>query len=99
MTDWTEDRKKAWEERVNEAQWHIDGMAERGIAEYPGVDRDRAILAADARLKELEAEAKRWKEYAEHQEHCATCGEAVSDCTEGSELCRRAKEEGDAKLR
>ena len=41
-----------------------------------------------------EEEAKRWKEYAEHQEHCAACGEAVSDCAEGSELRRRAGGEG-----
>lgn len=33
-----------------------------------------------------------WADYAAHQEHCATCGEAVSDCYEGSELKRAAEE-------
>lgn len=41
-------------------------------------------------LAESEANALRWREYAEHQEHCATCGEAVGDCEEGSELRRFA---------
>lgn len=27
-----------------------------------------------------------WREFAEHQEHCATCAEAVSDCTTGTML-------------
>lgn len=32
------------------------------------------------------SDAARWREYAEHQEHCATCGEAVDDCPDGSRL-------------
>lgn len=33
-----------------------------------------------------------WADYATHQEHCVTCGEAVSDCYEGTMLKRKATE-------
>lgn len=34
----------------------------------------------------LQAERDAWKDYAQHQEHCAVCGDSVSDCEEGSTL-------------
>ena len=58
-------------------------------------DLRAALAAAIAERDALREAGRRWKEYAEHQEHCATCGEAVSDCTEGSELRRRAGGEGE----
>ena len=39
---------------------------------------------ADAFRAEVSRRAK-WQDYATHQEHCAVCGEAVSDCYEGSQ--------------
>ena len=38
---------------------------------------------ADAFRAEVSRRAK-WQDFACHQEHCATCGEAVSDCFEGA---------------
>lgn len=53
-----------------------------------GIDHDDAggaepILIA---IDDLKGERDAWKAYAEHQEHCAICGEAVSDCDVGSAL-------------
>ena len=38
---------------------------------------------ADAFRAEVSRRA-RWQDFACHQEHCAVCGEAVSDCPDGS---------------
>jgi len=42
------------------------------------------------RLQQKSSEA--WKDFAQHQEVCARCADAVSDCEIGSELKRTASE-------
>lgn len=37
-------------------------------------------------LAEAERERDAWKEFAQHQEHCAVCADAVSDCIDGTNL-------------
>jgi len=66
--------------------------------EAPAYGRVCSILAelharlesesADLRgkLEQAQKDAERWKDYAQHQEICADCGEAVSDCETGSAL-------------
>ena len=46
-------------------------------------DREEAMLKE---IEKLRAERDAWRDYAQHQEHCAVCGEAVSDCYDGSAL-------------
>lgn len=43
-----------------------------------------------AALATARAGESAWRDFAEHQEHCAVCGESVEDCEDGSRLKRTA---------
>ena len=55
-------------------------LAERNSTLWARAETDRQRAWA------AERDAARWKDYATHQETCATCGESVSDCDTGSAL-------------
>lgn len=51
----TPEEERGWKEVIGIAQWHVDAMAERGVADYPGSERDKGVLWAAAELARLRA--------------------------------------------
>ena len=65
----------------------LRNLAIRHVAMREKYDESLKVIAAEiTRANAAERDAARWKDYAEHQETCATCGESVSDCDTGSAL-------------
>ena len=74
-------------------------MDDKRIREIAGSLVGLPLVGLEAAVRNLLSEAiveykeklERWKEYAQHQEICAVCAEAVKDCEEGTRLQAAAR--------
>lgn len=92
---WTYTHKISEAGCVSTWRWPIGHPALELHDEEELVRLSDAEAAIQAARNEAEARVTAWKDYAQHQEHCPTCAEAVQDCYEGSRL-RDAAMKGDA---